>query len=171
MRDCSAFHDINFIFAKKKKTKIFLFVYERHWTLLVVSQNNCEHKTYLVTSNGELLIVNKTLWETAHSEKNYTFWESGNFSLKISCLKPFFGIWTEAHKLCNNGVSFFILLQFGLPILSQKFQRFVILSICWNNIPSENLVFDNHQRWSVPLRDTIAGILVCKQGMCALFLL
>ena len=27
-----------------------------HWTLLVITQNNCSH-TYLVTSNGELLIV------------------------------------------------------------------------------------------------------------------
>ena len=30
----------------------------RHWTLLVITQNNCLHiKTNLVLSNGELLIV------------------------------------------------------------------------------------------------------------------
>ena len=47
--------------------KIYFVSYERityynntneimFWTLLVITQNNCQHKTYLVTSNGELLV-------------------------------------------------------------------------------------------------------------------
>ena len=52
-----------------------------HWKQLVISQNHCKHKTYLVMSNGELLIVlniegNGDLWS------NVVFLEGSSLSHK-----------------------------------------------------------------------------------------
>ena len=98
----------------------------RQWTLFVVLKIVIK-KPFLITSNGERLIVSKTLWGTAPPEvkSNFPrFWfrdlgiRTGGLEIKR----------LKAHNLCDNGV--FFLPSFSRNCddqLSPHFYRFVIM--------------------------------------------
>ena len=93
----------------------------------IVIQNNCMHKTYLVTSNGELFIA----WNIV---RNSSLWNN-----------VVMGKEARSHKFVQQGCCFFPLISCNFDVqLSQNIYSFVILCICWGIM--RILVFDIYQK-------------------------
>ena len=135
------------------------------WTLVVITQNNYLHKTWLGNELWERLMVwnivrNGSLWIHVVFEQEVIFlefdFETSELDLEVSKL-----IISKHTTLCDKGVFGFIILQLRRPYWAQHFHRFVMLCICWEveNHQVRRLVSDNNQKcpMSLTLFDSMEG--------------
>ena len=145
----------HFLVNNHKLSK-YMFAFTWHYWYLL--KNNLAWRV-MVTSNGEMSIVKKKHFEKRLHLVTCSFWERGNFSLKISKdSRPEAFYWaSESTQSCATRVffSFAIPLKLWWPILSQIITTFVIYAYVRIH-QVRKPVFDNYQRCLVPLRKHIS---------------